>query len=446
MNTSSTGSSSTTREFASAKILTQEEQKIMLGTCLDNVRKTTPLVHNITNYVTVNDVANILLACGASPIMSDEPEDVEDITSICGGLNINIGTLHRTSIDGMYRAGAKAASLGHKILLDPVGAGASHLRTSTAVGLMEKIPFTVIRGNISEIKTLALGSGTTKGVDADVADKVTDENLDSAVAFAKNFAKDHNCVVAITGAIDLVADADTCYVIRNGRAEMGSITGTGCQLSGMMTAYLVANPDEPLKASWLNGETLYSQVEKALQGGATFIQLREKNLDQDHFMEEALELKKLCAAYHVPFVINDNVEIAAKMDADGVHVGQSDMEAGDVRAKLGPDKIIGVSAQTVEQAILAEQRGADYLGVGAVFHTGSKADAEDVSHETLTAICNAVKIPVIAIGGITRDNVTELSGSGICGIAVISAIFAQKDIVSATKDLKEQTLRMLENK
>ena len=154
--------------------------------------------------------------------------------------------------------------------------------------------------------------------------------------------------------------------------------------------------------SWLNGETLYSQVEKALQGGATFIQLREKNLDQDHFMEEALELKKLCAAYHVPFVINDNVEIAAKMDADGVHVGQSDMEAGDVRAKLGPDKIIGVSAQTVEQAILAEQRGADYLGVGAVFHTGSKADAEDVSHETLTAICNAVKIPVIAIGGITH--------------------------------------------
>ena len=224
--------------------------------------------------------------------------------------------------------------------------------------------------------------------------------------------------------------------------------------------------------SWLNGETLYSQVEKALQGGATFLQLREKELDEahfkeeaialkalckqygvpfvlddkDHFMEEALELKKLCAAYHVPFVINDNVEIAAKMDADGVHVGQSDMEAGDVRAKLGPDKIIGVSAQTVEQAILAEQRGADYLGVGAVFHTGSKADAEDVSHETLTAICNAVKIPVIAIGGITRDNVTELSGSGICGIAVISAIFAQKDIVSATKDLKEQTLRMLENK
>ena len=198
--------------------------------------------------------------------------------------------------------------------------------------------------------------------------------------------------------------------------------------------------------AWLNGATLESQVEQALKGGATFVQLREKELDEETFLEEAKKIKKLCGKYHVPFVINDNVDIALAVDADGVHVGQSDMEAGKVREKLGPDKIIGVSCKTVEQALLAKKHGADYLGVGAVFHTGSKADAEDVSHETLTAICNAVKIPVIAIGGITRDNVTELSGSGICGIAVISAIFAQKDIVSATKDLKEQTLRMLENK
>ena len=198
--------------------------------------------------------------------------------------------------------------------------------------------------------------------------------------------------------------------------------------------------------TWLNGRRLADVVAQAIDGGATFVQLREKCLDEHDLLAEAEELSALCHFRHVPFVIDDNVEVALAAGADGVHVGQSDMEAGDVRAKLGPDKIIGVSAQTVEQAILAEQRGADYLGVGAVFHTGSKADAEDVSHETLTAICNAVKIPVIAIGGITRDNVTELSGSGICGIAVISAIFAQKDIVSATKDLKEQTLRMLENK
>lgn len=195
--------------------------------------------------------------------------------------------------------------------------------------------------------------------------------------------------------------------------------------------------------SWLNGATLYEQVEEALKGGATFVQLREKELDQAHFLEEAIQIKELCKRYQVPFVINDNVDIALEMDADGVHVGQSDMEAGDVRAKLGPDKIIGVSAQTVEQAVLAEQRGADYLGVGAVFHTGSKADAEDVSHETLKAICQAVTIPVIAIGGISRQNVLELSGSGICGIAVISAIFAQPDIRSATAELKALTEEMV---
>ena len=221
----------------------------MLGTCLDQVRKTVPLVHNITNYVTVNDVANILLACGGSPIMSDEPEDVEDITTICGGLNINIGTLNQRSIEGMFRAGKKAAELGHTLLLDPVGAGASVLRTNTAVELMKELPFTVIRGNISEIKTLALGSGTTKGVDADVADAVTERTLDNAVAFAKNFAAKTGSIIAITGAIDLVADAENCYVIRNGRGEMGRITGTGCQLSGMMTAFLAANPENKLAAA-----------------------------------------------------------------------------------------------------------------------------------------------------------------------------------------------------
>ena len=195
---------------------------------------------------------------------------------------------------------------------------------------------------------------------------------------------------------------------------------------------------------WLEGRTLYEVVKESLDGGATFIQLREKTLDEETFLQEAKELQKLCREYKVPFVINDNVDIAVEMDADGVHVGQSDMEAGDVRAKLGPDKIIGVSAQTVEQAVLAEKRGADYLGVGAVFPTGSKDDADDVSHETLKAICEAVSIPVIAIGGITQENVSELAGSGICGIAVISAIYGQKDIKKATEDLKEATKKMVE--
>lgn len=195
--------------------------------------------------------------------------------------------------------------------------------------------------------------------------------------------------------------------------------------------------------SWLRGETLYSQVEKALKGGATFMQLREKDLDEKTFLEEAVEIQKLCQKYQVPFVVNDNVEIALQMDADGVHVGQEDMEAGAVRAKLGPGKIIGVSAQTVEQAIQAEKNGADYLGVGAVFATGTKLDATDVSYDTLKAICSAVSIPVVAIGGITKDNLMELKGSGIDGIAVVSAIFAADDIEDAARQLRTRTEEML---
>ena len=195
--------------------------------------------------------------------------------------------------------------------------------------------------------------------------------------------------------------------------------------------------------TWLSGETLYDQVEKAIKGGVTFIQLREKKLDQESFLNEAIKIQKLCRKYNIPFVINDNVEIARKIDADGVHVGQSDMKAKNVRAIFGADKILGVSAQTVEQAILAEKEGADYLGVGAVFPTGSKADAEDVSLDTLKEICSAVNIPVVAIGGIGADNVSKLENSGISGIAVISAIFAAEDIESATKNLKELTEKVV---
>ena len=193
--------------------------KQKLAECLANVKAGGALVHNITNYVTVNDVANVILASGASPIMSDEPKDVEDITSICGGLNINIGTLNERTIEAMYLSGAKANELGHKVLLDPVGAGASALRTDTANGLLKKVKFDVVRGNVSEIKTLVAGVGTTKGVDADAADAVTEENLGEMVAFTKAFAGELDCVVAITGAIDLVADKDSCYVIRNGVPE-----------------------------------------------------------------------------------------------------------------------------------------------------------------------------------------------------------------------------------
>ncbi len=165
------------------------------------------------------------------------------------GLNINIGTLNRSTIPSMILAGKKANELGHKVVLDPVGAGASRLRTETALNLIKEVTFDVIRGNISEIKTLASGSKSTKGVDADMADAVTEETLDSAVSFVRDFAARTGTVIAVTGAIDLVSDGATCYVIRNGRPEMGKITGTGCQLSAMIAAFITANPNETLKAA-----------------------------------------------------------------------------------------------------------------------------------------------------------------------------------------------------
>lgn len=243
---------------------------------LENVRKNQPLIHNITNYVTVNDCANMLLACGGSPIMSDAIDDVCDITTICGGLNINIGTLNERTIPSMLKAGNKANELGHPVVLDPVGAGASALRTNTANELIENVKFTVIRGNISEIKTLATGTGTTKGVDADVADKVTEENIAQAVEFAKAFAKETGAVIAITGAIDIVADAERAFAIYNGHPMMSSITGTGCQLSALIAAYIVANPDDVLRATaaavcamGLCGEIAHNRL-TALDGNSSY--------------------------------------------------------------------------------------------------------------------------------------------------------------------------------
>ena len=248
----------------------------MFEPIFENVRQKSPLVHNITNYVTVNDCANMLLACGGSPIMADDPEDAVEITAICGGLNINIGTLNQRTIPAMLAAGKRANELGHPVVLDPVGAGASTLRTDTALRLLNEVKFAVIRGNISEIKTLALGSGTTKGVDADVADKVTEENLDGAVAFAKDFARRVGAVIAVTGAIDIVTDGERAFCIRNGRPEMASITGTGCQLSALTAAFVTANPDCPLEAAaaavcamGLCGEIAYQRLTE-LDGNSSY--------------------------------------------------------------------------------------------------------------------------------------------------------------------------------
>lgn len=248
----------------------------MLGNYLENVRKKTPLVHNITNYVTVNDVANAILAVGASPIMSDEIEDISDITSICNALNINIGTLNKRTIEAMLVAGKKSNILGHEVVLDPVGAGASILRTETSLKLIKEIKFDAIRGNISEIKTLMQGIGITKGVDADITDAINESNLNNSVDMAKKISQKFKCIIAITGKIDLVTDGIHCYVIHNGRPEMSRITGTGCQLSGILTAFLAANHNSKLDAAaaavccmGLAGEIGYSNMQNG-DGNSTY--------------------------------------------------------------------------------------------------------------------------------------------------------------------------------
>ena len=249
----------------------------MLKEILENVKNNTPLVHNITNYVTVNDCANILLACGGSPIMADDEGEVEEITSICNGLNINIGTLNKNTIPSMLLAGKKANELFHPVVLDPVGAGASTLRTNTAKELLNNVKFSVIKGNISEIKTLMAGNGTTKGVDADIADKVTEENIDDVIDSLKEFSKQTGAVIIVTGEIDIVTNDKDSYIIKNGHAVMSSITGTGCMLSAMTCAYICANTDNMLKACLASvclmgyaGEKAYEKMVETKAGNSSF--------------------------------------------------------------------------------------------------------------------------------------------------------------------------------
>lgn len=220
-----------------------------LAAALQAVRDQAPLVHCITNYVTVNDCANALLALGASPIMSDEPEDVEDITTICNALTLNIGTLNERSIEGMKRAGAQAGQLGHQIVLDPVGAGASRLRTSTASDLLDSCAVGIVRANMSEMKAIAGTAQSTRGVDVNPDDAVNEGNRSEAAAFARALSRSCGAVCAVTGAIDIIADDERALAVRNGSPLLGRITGSGCMLSCITAAFAAAWPASPLVAA-----------------------------------------------------------------------------------------------------------------------------------------------------------------------------------------------------
>lgn len=248
----------------------------MLKEILENVRKTKPLIHSITNYVSMNDCANLLLACGASPIMAEDPLEVEEITTRCSGLYLNIGTLNQQKVSAMVLAGKKANALGHTVVLDPVGAGASTFRSESAKMLLDKIHFSAIRGNLSEIKSLALDCENVGGVDVAQAECVTEENLEQVADFAKKFAKKTGAIIVITGQQDIVADERNVYLVSNGHTMLRNITGVGCQLSALIAAYITANPGNTLEAvlaavcaMGVCGEKSYNRL-KPEEGSGTY--------------------------------------------------------------------------------------------------------------------------------------------------------------------------------
>ena len=249
------------------EFVTQKRQGLALplGELLGRVRSQAPLIHCITNYVTARDCANLLLACGASPVMADSPEEVEEITAVSSGLYLNLGTLHHSSVSAMRAAGSRAGELGIPILLDPVGVGASRFRRETARALLDALPIGVIRGNASEIKTLVLGSSGVRGVDAD--DPVRGETPESIAVLARTLAEKTGAVVAVTGAVDVVTDGRKSVQIQNGHPMMCRVTGTGCQLSALMAAFVAANPGQRLEgaaaavcAMGLCGEIAYARL------------------------------------------------------------------------------------------------------------------------------------------------------------------------------------------
>lgn len=249
----------------------------MLHKYIDNVRAVGPRIHCITNYVTANDVANILLACGASPILADAEEEAEDIAGICSGVCLNMGTLNPGKLRAMIKAGKRANELGRPVILDPVGVSSSAFRKNSARTLLEEVRFTAVRGNISEIKTLALESGGAAGVDAAAADRVTEENLPSVIAFAKRFSSHTGAVIIISGEIDIVCSAEKAYVIKNGHLMMSRITGSGCMLSALTAAFIAANPENVLSASaaavitmGICGEAAYERMAGTADGTSTF--------------------------------------------------------------------------------------------------------------------------------------------------------------------------------
>ncbi len=487
-------------KIISREVLNLNKERLIEDLCeaIVNLRDKKPLIEQVTNYVTINDCANVTLAIGASPVMGDGFEEVDQMTMISDALVINYGVINGASLKTMIKAGKTANKHNIGIVLDPVGVGATQFRNEAIVDLLTQVHPTIIKGNASEIMSLSGMNTQSKGVDSS-ADSL--EAIDAAL----KVARDHRCVCAVTGRIDIITDGRYIVKIYNESDLLSYITGTGCMITSLAASFLgggasplvsavggilamsIAGEEAAIRENEENngiasyredvmnnvykfnqysirdlanievekveykyplylvtdekackGKDFYESVEASIRGGAKIVQLREKNMDTRDFFKRALKLKEICHKHGVDFVINDRLDIAMAVDADGVHLGQSDMPIEKAKEILGHKKIIGISAKNMEEALEAQKYGADYIGVGAIFATDTKKDSGLIDLETLKEMTDQINIPVLAIGGIGLGKLGYLKDTGIDGICVISDILGSDDPDKRTRELLEE--------
>lgn len=487
-------------KIISREVLNLNKERLIEDLCeaIVNLRDKKPLIEQVTNYVTINDCANVTLAIGASPVIGDGFEEVDQMTMISDALVINYGVINGASLKTMIKAGKTANKHNIGIVLDPVGVGATQFRNEAIVDLLTQVHPTIIKGNASEIMSLSGMNTQSKGVDSS-ADSL--EAIDAAL----KVARDHRCVCAVTGRIDIITDGRYIVKIYNESDLLSYITGTGCMITSLAASFLgggasplvsavggilamsIAGEEAAIRENEENngiasyredvmnniykfnqysirdlanievekveykyplylvtdekackGKDFYESVEASIRGGAKIVQLREKNMDTRDFFKRALKLKEICRKHGVDFVINDRLDIAIAVDADGVHLGQSDMPIQKAKEILGHKKIIGISAKNMEEALEAQKYGADYIGVGAIFATDTKKDSGLIDLETLKDMTDQINIPVLAIGGIGLGKLGYLKDTGIDGICVISDILGSDDPEKRTRELLEE--------
>ena len=487
-------------KIISREVLNLNKERLIEDLCeaIVNLRDKKPLIEQVTNYVTINDCANVTLAIGASPVMGDGFEEVDQMTMISDALVINYGVINGASLKTMIKAGKTANKHNIGIVLDPVGVGVTQFRNEAIVDLLTQVHPRIIKGNASEIMSLSGMNTQSKGVDSS-ADSL--EAIDAAL----KVARDHRCVCAVTGRIDIITDGRYTVKIYNESDLLSYITGTGCMITSLAASFLgggasplvsavggilamsIAGEEAAIRENEENngiasyredvmnniykfnqysirdlanievekveykyplylvtdekackGKDFYESVEASIRGGAKIVQLREKNMDTRDFFKRALKLKEICHKHGVDFVINDRLDIAMAVDADGVHLGQSDMPIEKAKEILGHKKIIGISAKNMEEALEAQKYGADYIGVGAIFATDTKKDSGLIDLETLKDMTNQINIPVLAIGGIGLGKLGYLKDTGIDGICVISDILGSDNPEKRTRELLEE--------